>query len=90
MFVLYRVESVLEPFAFNLIVINEGEVNMPDGSNVRKKITDVLHKTQAKLLEVDEGDTQSLQQIVNVSRNFTFGNKVTYKFSFKSEGETAG
>lgn len=62
----------MEPFAFNLIVINEGEVNMPDGSNIRKKITDVLHKTQAKLLEVDEGDTQSLQQIVNVSRNFTF------------------
>lgn len=62
----------MEPFAFNLIVINEGEVNMPDGSNVRKKITDVLHKTQAKLLEVDEGDTQSLQQIVNVSRNLTF------------------
>lgn len=40
---------------------------MPDGSNVRKRIVDVLHRLQIKLLRDDEGDTKSFRSIINVS-----------------------
>lgn len=40
---------------------------MPDGSNVRKTIIDVLHKLQVKLLRDDEGDTKSFRSIIHVS-----------------------
>lgn len=65
---LYRFESVLDPWAFNLIVSDSHEVNMLDGSNVRKVIADLMHKVQGKLLESDEGDTKSIQNIVHVSK----------------------
>lgn len=60
-------ESVLDPWAFNLTVSGSDVVTMPDGRNVRKVIVDTLHRVQIKLLEIDEGDTQSVQYIVNVS-----------------------
>lgn len=60
------VDSVLDPWAFNLIVIENGTVNMPDGSNIRKGIVNTLHRAQRKLLELDEGDTKSIQNIIHI------------------------
>lgn len=58
---------MLDPWAFNLIVSNSYAVNMPDGANIRKVIADLMHKVQKKVLEVDEGDTKSIFNIVHVS-----------------------
>ncbi|KAJ8979647.1 hypothetical protein NQ317_001354 [Molorchus minor] len=63
---LERVESVLEPWAFNLQVSGSNTVTMPDGRNVRKVIVDTLHRVQKKLLEDNEGDTQSIKYIINI------------------------
>lgn len=41
---------------------------MPDGSNIRKVVADLMHKVQTKLLKSDEGDTKSIQNIVHVSQ----------------------
>lgn len=62
-----RVDSVLDPWAFHLKVSGSGIITMPDGSNVRKCIVDVLHRLQMKLLRDDEGDTKSFRSIINVS-----------------------
>lgn len=61
-----RVESVLDPWEFELIVGGPYNVMMPDGRNIRKAIADCLHKVQKKILEIDEGDTKSIQNIVTV------------------------
>ncbi|XP_018576290.1 proteasome activator complex subunit 4 [Anoplophora glabripennis] len=81
------VESVLDPWAFNLVVSGSDKVTMPDGSrNVRKVIVDTLHRVQKKLLELDEGDTQSIQNIVNIY-NIVLFNKTRgqdFEFHWKS------
>ncbi|XP_076268331.1 proteasome activator complex subunit 4-like isoform X1 [Rhynchophorus ferrugineus] len=60
------VDSVLDSWSFNLVVIGNGTVSMPDGSNIRKTVVATIHRVQKKLLETDEGDTQSIQHIINV------------------------
>lgn len=62
-------DSVVGPLYFNLIVIENGKVTMPDGTNIRKAIIDTIHKVQKKLLAIDEGDTQSIQNIIIVNSN---------------------
>lgn len=57
---------MLDPWAFNLIVSDTHAVNMPDGSNVRKVIADTMHRVQKKVLELDEGDTKSIHNIIHV------------------------
>lgn len=61
-----RVDSVLDPWAFHLIVGGPHIVTMPDGSNVRKTVADIVHDVQKRILEVDEGDTLSIQNVVQV------------------------
>ena len=58
--------SVLDPWAFNLIVSDSHAVSMPDGTNIRKIIADLMHKVQQRVLETDEGDTKSIHNIVHV------------------------
>ena len=41
----------------------EGEINMPDGSNVRKSVVKVMSNLQEILLEHVEDDTKSLALI---------------------------
>lgn len=57
----------MKPWAFNLKVGTNIEVKMPDGSNVRKAIFDVIDKLQKKILIVDEGDTKSIKLIILVN-----------------------
>lgn len=66
-FTFYRVDSVLEPWAFELVIGGPLTVTIQDGRNVRKVIADTLHNVQRKVLEVDEGDTKSIFNIVYVS-----------------------
>lgn len=65
-FMYSRVDSVLDPWAFQLIVTGSRVLTMPDGSNVRKAIADTVHKVQKKLLKDDEGDTLSTRNIIQV------------------------
>lgn len=74
---LFRVDSVLDPWAFHLKVSGSEIITMPDGSNVRKTIIDVLHRLQIKLLRDDEGDTKSFRSIIHVS--MIFQRKNTYQ-----------
>lgn len=60
------IDSVIEPWAFELIVGSQLSVTMPDGSNVRKTVADVIHKVQKKILEIDESDTKSIYSIIHV------------------------
>ncbi|KAK4885236.1 hypothetical protein RN001_001507 [Aquatica leii] len=60
------VDSVLEPWAFELTIGVPHTINMPDGRNVRKVITDTIHNVQKKILEIDEGDTKSIYNIVYI------------------------
>uniref|UniRef100_A0A6P7GVF6 Proteasome activator complex subunit 4B-like n=1 Tax=Diabrotica virgifera virgifera TaxID=50390 RepID=A0A6P7GVF6_DIAVI len=76
------VESVLEPWTFNLKVCGGGVVTMPDGSNVRKAIVAVLHKLQKALLDMDEGDTQSIQHIINIYNILLFNKTRGQDFEF--------
>ncbi|XP_072396223.1 proteasome activator complex subunit 4-like [Diabrotica undecimpunctata] len=76
------VESVLEPWTFNLKVCGSGVVTMPDGSNVRKAIVAVLHKLQKALLDMDEGDTQSIQHIINIYNILLFNKTRGQDFEF--------
>ncbi|CAG9839520.1 unnamed protein product [Diabrotica balteata] len=76
------VESVLEPWTFNLKVCGSGVVTMPDGSNVRKAIVTVLHKLQKALLDMDEGDTQSIQHIINIYNILLFNKTRGQDFEF--------
>ncbi|XP_017776330.1 PREDICTED: proteasome activator complex subunit 4-like isoform X2 [Nicrophorus vespilloides] len=59
-------ESVLKPWAFELIISSSHTIQMPDGRNVRKVVADILHKVQIKILDVDEGDTKSIFYIINI------------------------
>ncbi|XP_066249765.1 proteasome activator complex subunit 4B-like [Euwallacea similis] len=74
------VDSVLEPWAFNLMVIEKGTVSMPDKSNIRKTIVDILHKAQRQLLDSDEGDTQSIQHIINIYNVILFNKSRNQNF----------
>ncbi|XP_050294149.1 proteasome activator complex subunit 4B-like [Anthonomus grandis grandis] len=76
------VDSVIEPWSFNLMVIEDGKVTMPDGSNVRKAIVDLMHKLQKKLLNTDEGDTQSIQNIINIYSVLLFNKTRNQDFEF--------
>ncbi|XP_056636067.1 proteasome activator complex subunit 4-like [Diorhabda sublineata] len=76
------VETVLEPWTFNLKVSGCGTVTMPDGSNVRKAIVTILHKLQKRLMEVDEGDTQSIQNIINIYNIILFNKTRGQDFEF--------
>ncbi|KAJ8924060.1 hypothetical protein NQ315_006837 [Exocentrus adspersus] len=76
------VESVLDPWAFNLTVSGSDVVTMPDGRNVRKVIVDTLHKVQIKLLEMDEGDTQSIQNIIHIYNIILFNKTRGQDFEF--------
>ncbi|KAK5647619.1 hypothetical protein RI129_002511 [Pyrocoelia pectoralis] len=60
------VDSVLDPWAFELTIGVPYSVTMPDGGNVRKVIADTIHKVQKKILELDEGDTKSIYNIVYI------------------------
>lgn len=71
MFYFSRVDSNLKPWAFQLIVGGPYIVTMPNGRNVRKVIADVVHDVQKRILEVDEGDTKSIKNIVNVRSLFS-------------------
>lgn len=62
----FSVDSVLEPWAFNLKVSGSHTATMPDGRNVRKVVADTLHRLQKKTLETDEGDTQSIKNLILV------------------------
>ncbi|CAG9857916.1 unnamed protein product [Phyllotreta striolata] len=80
------VESALEPWTFNLKVSGSGTVTMPDGTNVRKTIVNVVHKLVQKILEIDEGDTQSIQAVI-VIYNIILFNKTRgqdFEFHWKS------
>nr|CAH7732828.1 unnamed protein product [Callosobruchus chinensis] len=80
--VYHLVDSVLEPWAFNLKVCNSDPITMPDGRNVRKTIVDVLHNLQKKLLECDEGDTQSIQNIIDIYHIILFNRTRAQDFEF--------
>lgn len=56
----------MDPWAFHLLVGGPDIVTMPDGSNVRKVVADTVHDVQQKILEVDEGDTMSIRNIIQV------------------------
>lgn len=62
-----RIDSVVEPWEFELIVGTSHSISMPDGSNVRKTVADCLHDVQKRILEIDEGDTKSIQIITQVN-----------------------
>jgi proteasome activator subunit 4 len=55
----------IEPFELNL-GFNNLEINMPDGSNVRCALVDLLSKLQEKLLRDCEDDINSLKQLLDV------------------------
>ncbi|KAL1501106.1 hypothetical protein ABEB36_006493 [Hypothenemus hampei] len=77
----YRLlDSVMDSCSFNLSVIEKGEVTMPDGSNIRKSVVNTVHATQKKLLETDEGDTQSFQHIVNIYNIIVFNKSDNQNF----------
>ncbi|KAG5878460.1 hypothetical protein JTB14_022783 [Gonioctena quinquepunctata] len=76
------VDSVLDPWTFNLKVSNSDIVTMPDGQNVRKVIVNILHNLQNKLLEIDEGDTQSIQYIINIYNILLFNKTRGQDFEF--------
>jgi proteasome activator subunit 4 len=78
----FRVDSVLDPWAFNLIVSNSYAVNMPDGANIRKVIADLMHKVQKKVLEVDEGDTKSIFNIVHIYNILLFNKSRVHDFEY--------
>ncbi|CAH1969247.1 unnamed protein product [Acanthoscelides obtectus] len=78
--VYHLVNSVLEPWAFNLKVCSSDPVTMPDGTNVRKAVVDVLHRLQKKMLESDDGDTQSIQNIINIYNIILFNRTGTHDF----------
>ncbi|KAF5303620.1 hypothetical protein FQA39_LY09867 [Lamprigera yunnana] len=59
-------DSVLDPWAFELTIGVTQTINMPDGRNVRKVIADTIHNVQKKILEIDEGDTKSIHNIVYI------------------------
>ncbi|KYB26764.1 proteasome activator complex subunit 4 [Tribolium castaneum] len=77
------VDSVLDPWAFNLIVSDSHAVNMPDGSNIRKVIADLMHKVQKKILEVDEGDTKSIHNIVHIYNILLFNKSRVHDFEYQ-------
>lgn len=81
LFLFYSVKSNLEPWAFNLIVGGPYTVTMPDGRNIRKTIADIIHSVQKKILEIDEGDTKSMKNVITVSYNQFFEFFIT-KFNF--------
>ncbi|XP_060526500.1 proteasome activator complex subunit 4-like [Cylas formicarius] len=76
------VESVLEPWAFNLRVSNDVSISMPDGSNIRKAIVNTMHSLQKKLLTTDEGDTQSIKMIIDVYNIVLFNKTRNQDFEF--------
>ncbi|CAH1108407.1 unnamed protein product [Psylliodes chrysocephalus] len=76
------VETVLDPWTFNLKVNGSGVVTMPDGSNVRKAIVNIIHKLQKRMLEVDEGNTQSIQNIINIYNIILFNKTRGQDFEF--------
>lgn len=63
----HRVDSAIEPWAFELIVSGPYTVTMPDGRNVRKVIADVICDVQKFIQTHDEGDTISITCIIQVS-----------------------
>lgn len=83
---LFRVDTVLDPWNFDLKVGGGEVVTMPDGSNIKKCIVDVLHRLQKKLLSDDEGDTKSFRNIIQVkvdSVAIVAACDLTYKFCFR-------
>lgn len=79
---LCSVESKLKPWAFNLTVGGPYNVTMPNGGNIRKSIADIIHNVQQKILEVDEGDTKSVKNIITVGyKKQSHCSLFTYSFS---------
>lgn len=63
---IHRVDSAIEPWAFELIVGGPHIVTMPDGRNIRKVIADVVCGVQRYIQEHDEGDTITITSIIHV------------------------
>ncbi|CAH0550528.1 unnamed protein product [Brassicogethes aeneus] len=76
----HLVDSVLEPWAFNMKVSGPHIVTMPDGRNVRKVVSDTLHKLQKKILETDEGDTKSLRNLIQIYNIILFNKSNGHDF----------
>lgn len=57
--------TTVKPFVLTL-GLDGLEIKMPDGSNVRMTIINVMHKLQAKILEKSEDDIKSLKQLLAV------------------------
>lgn len=61
------VSNVVELKPFNLVLGYENLcVKMPDKSNIRKAIVDVLEKLQTKLLQDSEDDIKSFRQLISI------------------------
>lgn len=71
--IIYRINSVLDSWNFELIIGDTHLVTLPDGRNVRKVIADTLHRVQKKILELDEGDTKTIHNIIHVGLCFGMG-----------------
>lgn len=70
-FIIFRVDSVIDPWVFNLIVAGPHVAKLPNGGNVRKAVADTIHKVQQKVLSTNEGDTKSINLIIYVRTYIT-------------------
>lgn len=64
---LQLIESRLDSWAFEMVIGPSLTITMPDGSNVRKTVADVMHKLQKKLLKCAEDDIKSFITLICVS-----------------------
>lgn len=61
------VDSIVTDYQFDLCLGFEGvQISMPDGSNVRKRVVEVMLRLQDKLLEKSEDDIKSLKALIFV------------------------
>lgn len=61
-----HIPSQLEPWAFEMIIGTNLTITMPDGSNIRKVLADLMHKLQKKLLREAEDDTKSFFNLIGI------------------------
>lgn len=60
-------ESVITDYEFDLSLgFEDVQISMPDGSNIRKTIAEVMLRLQDKLLEKSEDDIKSLKALLQV------------------------
>lgn len=61
-----NIPSRLDPWAFEMIIGTELTIDMPDGSNVRQTLADLMARLQCKLLACKEDDTKSFFNLIGI------------------------